>query len=204
VPGPGRTTVGSGSTTAAKGWFTQQDPIGIAGGLNLYGFAGGDPVNYTDPFGLSPEQCPPCRRGPVRPGGLLGAALNGVGQVAKEHGADVAVEAAIMVATAGAGSAVQAARLARHLHQAEKYGQAGHKVLQSGRVRYYGNMVKAEREGEMAGRRLVREWDPATDRARTWHETLDHSGRVRQVRPETLGDKIHHVFDAVGKYVGKR
>ena len=35
--------------------YTQQDPIGIAGGLNLYGFAGGDPVDFSDPFGL----CPP-------------------------------------------------------------------------------------------------------------------------------------------------
>ena len=37
------------------GRFTQEDPIGLAGGLNLYGFAGGDPVNFSDPFGL----CPP-------------------------------------------------------------------------------------------------------------------------------------------------
>ena len=38
----------------------------MAGGLNLYGFAGGDPVNFSDPFGLCkgpkgedlpPEQC---------------------------------------------------------------------------------------------------------------------------------------------------
>jgi RHS repeat-associated protein len=34
------------------GQFTQEDPIGLAGGLNAYGFAGGDPVNFSDPFGL--------------------------------------------------------------------------------------------------------------------------------------------------------
>jgi RHS repeat-associated protein len=39
----------------ATGRFTQPDPIGLAGGLNLYGFASGDPVNFSDPFGL----CPP-------------------------------------------------------------------------------------------------------------------------------------------------
>ena len=37
------------------GRFTQEDPIGLAGGLNLYGFAGGDPVNFGDPFGLCPD-----------------------------------------------------------------------------------------------------------------------------------------------------
>jgi RHS repeat-associated protein len=36
----------------ATGRFTQEDPIGLAGGLNLYGFANGDAVNYGDPFGL--------------------------------------------------------------------------------------------------------------------------------------------------------
>ena len=39
----------------ATGRFTQEDPIGLAGGMNLYGFAGGDPVNYSDPFGLCPN-----------------------------------------------------------------------------------------------------------------------------------------------------
>jgi RHS repeat-associated protein len=38
------------------GRFTQEDPIGLAGGMNLYGFAEGDPVNYSDPLGL----CPVC------------------------------------------------------------------------------------------------------------------------------------------------
>ena len=36
----------------SEGLLTQEDPIGLAGGLNLYGYAGGDPVNYSDPFGL--------------------------------------------------------------------------------------------------------------------------------------------------------
>ncbi|HEX6037621.1 RHS repeat-associated core domain-containing protein [Longimicrobium sp.] len=36
----------------ATGQFTQTDPIGLAGGLNAYGFAAGDPVTYSDPYGL--------------------------------------------------------------------------------------------------------------------------------------------------------
>ncbi|HEX6037620.1 RHS repeat-associated core domain-containing protein [Longimicrobium sp.] len=36
----------------ATGQFTQTDPIGLAGGLNAYGFAAGDPVSYSDPYGL--------------------------------------------------------------------------------------------------------------------------------------------------------
>jgi RHS repeat-associated protein len=42
----------------ATGQFTQADPIGLAGGLNAYGFAAGDPVTYSDPYGL----CPPIRK----------------------------------------------------------------------------------------------------------------------------------------------
>jgi RHS repeat-associated protein len=38
------------------GRFTQEDPAGLTAGANLYAFAGGDPVNYSDPFGL----CPSC------------------------------------------------------------------------------------------------------------------------------------------------
>lgn len=59
----------------STGQFTQEDPAGLAGGMNSYGFANGDPVNFSDPFGL----CPPedSNFGPGCPGyfTVLGAGL---------------------------------------------------------------------------------------------------------------------------------
>ena len=38
------------------GRFMQRDPLGYAAGLNLYAYAGGDPVNARDPSGLATKQ----------------------------------------------------------------------------------------------------------------------------------------------------
>ena len=85
--------------------FTQEDPIGLAGGLNAYGFASGDPVSYSDPFGLCPGfgDAVPCEAvfasigavGGAVIGGTVGAAggtlvFPGVGTVAGAAGVGLA------------------------------------------------------------------------------------------------------------------
>ncbi|MGH9566293.1 MAG: RHS repeat-associated core domain-containing protein, partial [Candidatus Angelobacter sp.] len=51
--------------------FTQEDPIGLGGGINEYGFASGDPVNYGDPFGLCPPQDNDASTCPGKTGALV-------------------------------------------------------------------------------------------------------------------------------------
>lgn len=41
----------------ASGRFSSEDPIGLAGGINPYVYAGNNPVTYRDPSGVSTE-CP--------------------------------------------------------------------------------------------------------------------------------------------------
>ena len=88
---------------APTGRFTQENPIGLAGGLNLYGFAGGDPVNFSDPFGLM--SCPPeCgevfeqlgRMAPAMQRAITGATAVTLAPIAIAAGAEAAAGGATM------------------------------------------------------------------------------------------------------------
>jgi RHS repeat-associated protein len=98
------------------GRFTQPDPIGLAGGLNLYGFAHGDPVNFSDPFGLCPQESDePCIgqqirahieakvRSAIETVGEWGNKLKaGLGWLARE----AAIQGGIALVTGGSGNAI--------------------------------------------------------------------------------------------------
>ena len=83
----------------STGRFNQEDPVGLAGGLNVYGYASGDPANYSDPFGLMTLQgweIPVVVGGGAVEGWLAGAAATAAAYVAsRTTGIGAAIGAAV-------------------------------------------------------------------------------------------------------------
>ena len=74
---------------AGAGRFLNRDPIGYKGGINLYGFAGNNPVNESDPSGYNPLS-----RFLGREASALGRTLHKGGQLVMEFLEEGAVDQA--------------------------------------------------------------------------------------------------------------
>jgi RHS repeat-associated protein len=70
-----------------SGRFLTQDPIGMAGGVNLYSYAGNNPIAYADPFGLcDPVKDPGCRFAMLVTNAGAGALENVVNDIGEHTG----------------------------------------------------------------------------------------------------------------------
>ncbi len=159
--------------------FTQEDPIGLAGGLNAYGFASGDPVNFDDPFGLCPvtvEDPTPCpNAGP----GTASGALRIAQQIAGMHlGAATAEFAAAGVV--GAAAAVADAAIA-----GEAVGEAAAAEEVAGSAAEGAGALEPS-EGMMHhfARQLQEHGRPSVEKAiRTLSKRIDeHLGKLADIR----------------------
>lgn len=110
----------------STGKFTQEDPIGLAGGLNVYGFAGGDPVSYADPFGLWPD-CTPwphcALQKTIANGGWLGKVAKAVDRIDDFIGVNKAADAGVAIRDGDWDTAIRSS--AGAILDAESVGDAG-------------------------------------------------------------------------------
>ncbi|MFF4418363.1 RHS repeat-associated core domain-containing protein [Streptosporangium sp. NPDC001559] len=92
------------------GRFISEDPVGVDGGANLYGYAAGDPVNATDPSGNNPLLVA-CAGGALSGGGLeyLTQRLSG----RKVDWGEVGTQAAFGCGLGMSGKAFQLGKLAQ-------------------------------------------------------------------------------------------
>lgn len=80
--------------------FISSDPIGLAGGMNMYGYVGGDPISLTDPLGLMGQGSGRNAKGPQQLAGANGS-IGGGGSFHLPIGIGLGMDGGIATDTTG-------------------------------------------------------------------------------------------------------
>jgi RHS repeat-associated protein len=161
------------------GQFTQQDPIGLAGGLNLYGFAQGDPINFEDPFGL----CTPWPDCTLQAAANWGAQRGGPLGTVVLNGAAAANAAAEALSINDLGRAVAAGDVGSGAFALASMLPVGRGA--SGLAKGIGKTIDRAQGAEVTFSRLGRftraTWEVAGDKGAgyvKWNRVLDEEGNT--------------------------
>jgi RHS repeat-associated protein len=83
--------------------FISEDPAGLNGGVNAYGYAGNNPISFSDPYGLKPKDPESCDSG----GGDIAQALRDFVEAGKQN-----LDNVMTMASFEGGGAIAAERMA--------------------------------------------------------------------------------------------
>ena len=170
-----------------SGQFTQEDPIGLAGGINAYGFGGGDPISYADPFGLC-IPFPYCLVAAGESGAAIGA---GIGTVIEPVGGTAIGAVVGMVLGVGAALASTAGMIwaTKQMH---RVGQAEAQLdVALSHISQSQGLGPNDEDPNGKRRDWTKHATKALNNARTYAEkVVGKVGRELRERVEAAGEKL--------------
>lgn len=173
------------------GRFLSVDPIEGAGD-NAYSYVN-DPVNEED---LDGKIAPLIAFAAWQLGRI---AVQQAVKVAAQHAAKQAVQQVTKKSLVESSKKIVQKAAPKKIIQANNYS----KKLADARIRQYEKFKVSRTPGKMAGSQKVREFNSLTGKARSWYQTVDHAGKIRQVRPFDGKGYRHYTFNSKGRYTGK-